>query len=160
MKKSKNQVQTFYKVRKIASTQSSSQYQSLRLIKVKSHLFNFYILPFLTLSGAQGVIMSVCLSVCLCSTKCSILIFLLPIFLIALLVGHFVLLSLIIKHSFLAPTGAQEVAISVCLSVPSAESCLEHSIFIFQPQILQDDFRMTSSCFQDVPLPLRLWTHP
>ena len=49
-----------------------------------------------------------------------------------------------ISFLFLAPTGAQEVAISVCPSVPLAESCLWHSIFIFQPQILYDDFMMIS----------------
>ena len=45
------------------------------------------------------------------------------------------------------------MAISVCLSI-MVISCLEHSIFIFQPQILHDDFRMTqralrrhSSCY-------------
>ena len=35
------------------------------------------------------------------------------------------------------------LCLSVRLSVRSAQSCLEHSIFIFQPQILHDDFRMT-----------------
>ena len=55
----------------------------------------------------------------------------------------------ILLISFLAPTGAQEVAISVCLSVPLAESCLDHSIFIFLAQILHDDFRMTSGWLQE-----------
>ena len=42
----------------------------------------------------------------------------------------------------MAPTGAQEneMLISVCLM----KTCLEHAIFIFWPQILQEDFRMTS----------------
>ena len=36
--------------------------------------------------------------------------------------------------SFLAPTGAQGVTLSVCLSVRPASVCLEQSIFIFQGQ--------------------------
>ena len=45
---------------------------------------------------------------------------------------------------FLAPTGAQEMQIFVRSSVCSMKVCLEFTIFIFWPQILQDDFRMTS----------------
>ena len=36
------------------------------------------------------------------------------------------------------------VRLSVCSFVRSVKTCLEHTIFIFWPQILQDDFRMTS----------------
>ena len=49
---------------------------------------------------------------------------------------------------FMAPTGAQEVTLSVCLSVRlsvrPAQVCLEHSIFISEPQILHDDFMKSS----------------
>ena len=47
-------------------------------------------------------------------------------------------------QSFLAPTGAQEMLISVCLSVRSMKTCLELTIFIIWVQILHDDFMMTS----------------
>ena len=46
--------------------------------------------------------------------------------------------------------GAQGVTLSVCLSVCSAQSCLEHSIFILEPQILHDDFMKSSWRLQDV----------
>ena len=48
--------------------------------------------------------------------------------------------SSLANYIFLAPTGAQEMLISV----RSVKTCLEHTIFIFWPQILQDDFMMTS----------------
>ena len=57
---------------------------------------------------------------------------------------------------FLAPERGPGLGVTLCVrpSVRSAQSCLEHSIFIFQPQILHDDFRMTqralrrhSSCY-------------
>ncbi len=38
--------------------------------------------------------------------------------------------------------------ISVRSSVRSMKTCLEHTIFIFRPQILQDDFRKTSGRLQ------------
>ena len=38
---------------------------------------------------------------------------------------------------------------NLCLSVPSAESCLDHSIFIFLTQILHDDFWKTSGRLQE-----------
>ena len=48
---------------------------------------------------------------------------------------------------FLAPTRSPRshfVRVSVCLSVCLAQSCLEHSIFILEPQILHDDFMKSS----------------
>ena len=39
--------------------------------------------------------------------------------------------------------------ISVCSFVRPMKTCLEHTIFIFWPQILQDDFRMTSGRLQE-----------
>ena len=46
--------------------------------------------------------------------------------------------------------GAQGVTLSVCLSVCPGQSALEHSIFIFQPQIHHDDFMKTSWRLKDV----------
>ena len=54
---------------------------------------------------------------------------------------------------FLAPTRSPRshfVCLSVCLSVRPAQSCLEHSIFILEPQILHDDFMKSSWRLQDV----------
>ena len=45
---------------------------------------------------------------------------------------------------------SHSVCLSVCLSVCPAQSCLEHSIFIFQPQILHEDFMKSSWRLQDV----------
>ena len=50
-------------------------------------------------------------------------------------------------YEFLAPTGAQEMQISIHLSVCLVKVCLGYTILIFF--ILQDDFRMTSGWLQD-----------